>query len=386
MGAVTPGEIHAQRRGEPGSQATRIEQSRAVAEVQAAYTMAAARPRDPTRALNQILESCKMKSVAESAFFKFPRGGKSVTGETIHLAVEMARCWGNISYSIAELERDDGRGISEMLSTATDLETNTTSRTSFIVPHKRDKEGNQPASPLTSMRDIYENNANMGARRLRECIFRVLPTWLVDAARTACYETLANSDDERPLPVRIAEAVTAFANIGISQERIEAKVGPVSALTAVDLAALQISFRSVKRGEIGAEDEFPRVGVEEATRSARQIAGKASKPKQDAPKSDQRQDTVTAENPSAAEGPGDDDRGEAHNDAGPQPQTILETLDHNDGLRDRLITEVKSKELLADLVRWERETQAQYDSLPENAQALVDEAIAARRAKLQGGR
>jgi hypothetical protein len=377
MGAVTPGEIHAQRRGEPGSQATRIEQSRAVAEVQAAYTMAAARPRDPTRALNQILESCKMKSVAESAFFKFPRGGKSVTGETIHLAVEMARCWGNISYSIAELERDDGRGISEMLSTATDLETNTTSRTSFIVPHKRDKEGNQPASPLTSMRDIYENNANMGARRLRECIFRVLPTWLVDAARTACYETLANSGDQRPLPVRLTAAVTAFEAMGISRERIEAKVGPITGLTAIDLAALEISYRSLTRREITADEEFPRVGVEETTKAARKIAGKAE------PKAE-RQDTVTDENPNAAEGPGDDDRGEAH--SGAEPQTILETLDHNDSLRDRLIAEAKSKELLADLVRWERETQAQYDSLPENAQALVDEAIAAQRAKLQGGR
>jgi hypothetical protein len=179
--------------------------------------------------------------------------------------------------------------------------------------------------------------------------------------------------------VRLTERHGAFEAIGISRERIEAKVGPITGLTAVDLAALEISYRSLKRREITADEEFPRVGVEETTNAARKIAGKAE------PKAE-RQDTVTDENPNAAEGAGDDDRGEAHNDAEPQPQTILETLDHNDGLRDRLIAEAKSKELLADLVRWERETQAQYDSLPENAQALVDEAIAAQRAKLQGGR
>lgn len=374
MGApVTATEILAQRRGEPASQATRVEQSRAVAEVQAAFTIAAARPRDPTKALREILESCRMKSVAESAFFKFPRGGKSVTGETIHLAVEMARCWGNISYSIAELERDDGRGISEMLAVATDLETNTSSRTSFIVPHKRDKEGSQAASPLTSMRDIYENNANMGARRLRECIFRVLPTWLIDEARTACYDTLANDGDERPLPVRIAEAVEAFQKIGISQERIEAKVGPVTSLTAVDLASLQISYRSVKRGEISADDEFPRVGTEEATKMARQIAGK-SDPK---PRAEKRQDTATTENPAADEGPADEQRGEAHSGADEHPARRV---------ADEIIRATKSQGTIIDLSNLKAARSADVAAMPDDIAAEVNAAFDAAEARLKAPR
>ncbi|SDA15147.1 hypothetical protein [Sphingomonas sp. NFR15] len=271
-GAVTPAEILNQRAGVPASQATRVEQSRAIAEVQAAFAVAQARPRDAARALAQILESCRMKTVAESAFFKFPRGTSSITGETIHLAVEMARCWGNISYSVVELERNDERGISEMLATATDLETNTTSRTSFIVPHKRDKEGNKPATPLISMRDIYENNANMGARRLRECIFRVLPTWLIEEAKAACYKTLENGSDDRPLPVQFAEAIAAFEQLGVSQARIEAKLGPITSLTLLDLAGLKISYRSITRKEISADDEFPRASLEDTTDAARRVA------------------------------------------------------------------------------------------------------------------
>jgi hypothetical protein len=156
MGAVTPAEILQQRRGEPGSQATRVEQSRAVAEVQAAFTIAAARPRDPTKALNQILESCKMKSVAESAFFKFPRGG-NVTGETIHLAVEMARCWGNISYSIAELERDDGAAFPRCSPSPGTSRRTRRAGPASSCPHKRDKEGNKPSLA-----------ADLDARHLRE--------------------------------------------------------------------------------------------------------------------------------------------------------------------------------------------------------------------------
>jgi hypothetical protein len=151
MGApVTAAEIMNQRRGEPASQATSIEQSRAVAEVQGALVVAQQRPRDETKALAKAMESCRTLEVAQSAFFKFPRGGQTVSGETIHLAVELARCWGNIAYGIMELDRDDIGAKSEMLAFAWDLETNAQSRMTFIVPHLRDKRGG--AERLTDMR------------------------------------------------------------------------------------------------------------------------------------------------------------------------------------------------------------------------------------------
>jgi hypothetical protein len=181
-----------------------------------------------------------------------------VAGETIHLARELARCWGNILYTVAELDRDDMRRRSEMVAFAWDLETNAQARLTFIVPHVRDtKEGHKP---ITDMRDIYENNANMGARRLRECIFAVLPPYLTKAAAEQCHLTLQGGTDEKPLPVRINEALAAFEAIGIGRDRIEAKLGPVSRFTAVDYANLRVSYASIRRGEIHADDEFPKVG------------------------------------------------------------------------------------------------------------------------------
>jgi hypothetical protein len=195
--------------------------------------------------------------VAENAFFKFPRGGQSVSGETIHLARELARCWGNIDYKIAELSRDDEGGSSEMMAIAWDLETNARSSLIFQVPHLRDKRGGPER--LTDVRDIYENNANMGARRLRECIFAVLPKYLVQSASDECRATLERGNSEVPLPKRIADALTAFAKIGIDKTRIEAKLGPTGKFTTVDLANLQISYNSIRRNEISAEEEFPRI-------------------------------------------------------------------------------------------------------------------------------
>lgn len=246
-----------QTKGIAKSQATTIEQSRAIAEVQAAVVIAQSHPRDKSRALNEALESCRTREVADNAFFKFPRGGKSVSGESIHLARELARCWGNIDYKIAELSRDDEGGSSEMMAIAWDLETNARASLTFIVPHLRDKKGG--AERLTDVRDIYENNANMGARRLRECIFAVLPKYLVQSAADECRNTLETRNAEVPLPKRIADALAAFAKIGIDKTRIEAKLGSTSNFTAVDLANLQISYKSITRNEISAEDEFPRL-------------------------------------------------------------------------------------------------------------------------------
>ncbi len=236
-------------------QATAVEQSRAVAEVQGAIVLAQQKPRDKAAAIAEMEESCRIKELAEGAFFKFVRAGQSVTGASIHLARELARCWGNIDYGIKELARDDGHGQSEMLAFAWDLETNVRAETVFIVPHIRDTKSGPKV--IAEVRDIYENNANMGARRLREQIFAVLPRWFTEKAETICHDTLQNGGGE-PLPVRVAAMVKAFEAIGISKARIEKKVGcAVDRIDAVILANLSIAFKSIKRGEVQSSDEFP---------------------------------------------------------------------------------------------------------------------------------
>jgi hypothetical protein len=235
-------------------QATAVEQSRAVAEVEAAIVVALRHPRDITRAVADMRRSCGQKSLAERAFFRFPRAGQTISGPSVQLARELARCWGNFQSGITELRRDDDYGQSEMQAWAWDVQTNTRTSTVFIVPHLRDKRGGPER--LTDARDIYENNANMGARRLREMILATLPGWFVEDAIAACYETLAD-DGGAPLADRITKALAAFAELGVTQAQIEQKFGaPLGRWTAYDLAQLQVIYRSLVRGEIRKEDEF----------------------------------------------------------------------------------------------------------------------------------
>jgi hypothetical protein len=244
--------------GAPGriGQATAIEQSRAIAQVQAMVIVAQQCPRSVPAAIRSMEEACRQPELAGKAFFRFPRAGQTVSGPSVHLARELARCWGNIEHGVTEMRRDDGAAQSEMQAFAWDLETNTRSAAVFIVPHKRDtREG---VRDLTDMRDIYENNANNGARRLREAIFSVLPVWFREQAMTLCDKTLEDGGG-RPLAQRIADAVTAFERYGVTPGRIAAKFGhaDMGELTAHDVGQLGVIYESLKQGTVTVDEEFP---------------------------------------------------------------------------------------------------------------------------------
>jgi hypothetical protein len=238
-------------------QATHVEQARAVAEVQASIVVAQQCPRDVAEAISQMRDACRRKSMAERAFFSLPRAGQSVTGVTIHLATELARCWGNIQYDVAELRRDDEAGESEMKAWAWDVQTNARASVTWIVPHARDttKYGRQS---ITKLNEVYENNANQASRRLREVILKVLPTWFTEDAKEACWETL-KTGDTKPLDLRIADAIAHFEKVhGVTRSQLERKLGRSSSQwTDLDVVQLQITSKSITRGEVTRDEAFP---------------------------------------------------------------------------------------------------------------------------------
>ena len=222
-----------------------IEASRAIAEAQGKLVIAKHFPRDEVQAYNRVAQACQRKGIAEKAFYSYNRGGGTVSGPTIRFAEELARCWGNIDYGIKELSQDEGK--SEMQAYAWDLETNAQSVQNFTNPHIREVGGK--AKILTSQRDIYEINANMGARRLRSRILAILPTDLVDMAIAECKKTLAGNNDE-PLIDRVKKMIVAFGKIGVTQEQIEKRLGrKVDTMTIDDFTDYIGIYNAIKQGE-----------------------------------------------------------------------------------------------------------------------------------------
>lgn len=239
------------------TEATAVEQARAVAEVAAAVRVARDFPRDEALAFQRMERSCGTQALAERAFYSLPRAGGRVEGETVHLARELAGCWGNLDYGVREMRRDDNAGVSEMQAWAWDQETNVRSSRSFVVPHARMK--NKKREALTDLGDIANNNNSVAARAVRETIFTVLPTPFVVAAVDICNAVLRgeHSANRQPPADAAAQVVSGFADFGVTQQQLEAHVAlPRAEWSPQTIAALRVLGGEINRGEKRVEDEF----------------------------------------------------------------------------------------------------------------------------------
>lgn len=229
-----------------------IEQDRAVAEAQGKLVIAKRFPRSEAMAANRVMEACKRPSLAETAFYKYNRGGQKVVGPSIRLAEELARCWGNFEYGLRELSRRNGE--SEMQAFAWDFETNTITAHNFTVRHIRDTK--QGGKALEDERDIYETLANMGARRMRARILALLPAWYVDDAVEQCVVT-NESGGNLPLADRVRKMVRAFTEIGVPAEALEQWLNHKIDLTTPDeLTDLRGVLTSLREGASKIDDWF----------------------------------------------------------------------------------------------------------------------------------
>ena len=251
-------------------QGTAVEQSRATSEIYYRVLVAQQIPRDEDQVLAEMRRACAKFRLAEKAFYALPRGGSTINGPSVHLARELARIWGNLDYGIHELRQDDEFGQSEILAFAWDLQTNTRSGQTFIVPHKRD--AGRSTQKLTSMADIYQNNANMGARRVRQAIYSVLPDWFTEEAEEICRATIAQGDGSQ-LAERISKATKLFdSKFGVTEDLLVTRVGkPTAKWTADNVADLQVLYRSLEQKEVTVQEAFPGTRV-----TADEVAGGAS--------------------------------------------------------------------------------------------------------------
>jgi len=222
-----------------------------MAEVMVAMEAAHRWERDEKKCEARMKIACARPQVADRAFWAYPRAGEQLTGSTIHLMVTIAGIWGNMQYGVLELERKAAE--SEMLAVAWELETNTRAMTTFLVPHARDTKTGRKV--IVDMRDVYENNANLGARRVREMIRRILPDWYVEQAEDICRATVERGD--KPIEEIRKETGRDLRAVGVTREMAEVKIGRSwGDTTPGDLAILRIVAKSIKRGEATVREQF----------------------------------------------------------------------------------------------------------------------------------
>ena len=220
-------------RAEEETAMAHTDSQRAIAEVQAAMILARSNRRNQKDAMDRVLDACTRVSLAEKATYDYSRGGTAITGPSIRLAEVMAANWGNMQYGVREVSQAHGESVVQAY--AWDLETNTKSERTFTVKHLRSARGG--TTKLTDPRDVYENNANQGARRLRSCLLAVMPGDVAEAAVAQCELTLKSKVDCSPDAIK--RMVEAFGKHGVTKAQIEARLQRrVESITPAQLVQL----------------------------------------------------------------------------------------------------------------------------------------------------
>lgn len=225
------------------------ESSRTLAEVQAAITVAQARPRNQVQAVDRIMTSCQRLRLAEGSQYSYAKGGQTITGPSVRLLETIAQNWGNIQFGFREISQRNGESTVEAF--AWDMETNTKEVRQFVVPHRM-KTG-RGMKHLDDPRDIYEYIANQAQRRVRSCLENVIPRDIVEDAVDQCNDTLKAKADTSPEAVK--KMVDAFKNqFGVTKEQIEKRIQRnVTSVQPAQIISLRRIYNSLKDGmsEVG---------------------------------------------------------------------------------------------------------------------------------------
>lgn len=221
--------------------------AREESEVKAAVVLARNFPRDEQRAFVAMQRSAKRPAFAEGALYSFRRGTTAITGPSVKLAREMARCWGNLQHGIRLLSMDAEYGHVE--GWCWDLQTNT--RVASEAKFKRlIQRGGEWVEP--DERDLRELVARHGAVCVRNSILQLMAPDVVDELQRMCLDTnrkAAEGDIEEDRDQVLRSLAAAFSNTGVTTKMLEQYLGhALEVITPAELVDLRAVFTALRDG------------------------------------------------------------------------------------------------------------------------------------------
>lgn len=203
-------------------------------------------PRSISRCVNNAVAIATMdKETAQSCGYALPRGGKPITGPSVHLAKIIAQQYGNLRAEAKVVEITDRQVVSR--GTAWDLENNYA--VAFEV--RRSIVGRNGNRFTDDMITVTGNAANSIA--YRNAIFGVVPKSITDKAYQAAQHLITGDlSDEEKLIKRRDGAIKHFIDTyAITEEEVVKLCGKhtVNQIQAPEIALLLGFAQSLKDGD-----------------------------------------------------------------------------------------------------------------------------------------
>lgn len=208
-------------------------------------------PRNVTRAIqNSIVMATIDPETAQMMRYALPRGGKPITGPSVHLAKLIVSNWGNIRAEAKVVQITDSQVVSR--GTCWDLENNVA--TAIEVRRNIKGKGGQRFSD--DMITVVGNAANSIA--FRNAVFSVIPKAVTDKVYRAAQECITGDlSDEAKLLQKRTNCLKFFNDeYGITEEEVIKLCGKqtVNQIKAEEIALMLGIYQSLKDGDTTVEE------------------------------------------------------------------------------------------------------------------------------------
>lgn len=203
-------------------------------------------PRDIRRSIdNSVVMATMNQETAQSCIYALPRGGKPITGPSVHLAKIIVSNWGNMRTETKVVQITDKQVISR--GTCWDMETNVAS--AFEV--RRSIIGKNGQRFSDDMITVTGNAANSIA--YRNAVFAVIPKAITDRVYYAAQKFITGdlSDSDKLLKVRTGILNNFKNNYGITEEEVVKMCGKqtVNQIGADEISMLMGTIQALKDGD-----------------------------------------------------------------------------------------------------------------------------------------
>lgn len=231
-------------------------------------------PRDLARSVNNSIAMATMDyATAQSCGYALPRGGKPITGPSVHLAKLIVSNWGNMRAEAKVVQITDKQVISR--GTCWDLENNVA--TAFEV--RRSIVGKNGKRFTDDMITVTGNAANSIA--YRNAVFSVIPKAIVDKVYQAAQRCITGDlSDEEKVISRRKKCIDFFKDeYGINEQEVVMLCGKqtVNQIKADQIALLLGITQSLKDGDTTVDELMKPYRKEENKKTVAAMAADAAK-------------------------------------------------------------------------------------------------------------
>lgn len=226
------------------------QQDKATIDIQ--ISTAKAYPRNIRRATDNALAIVTMDAnIAQTCTYSVPRGGKKISGPSVHLAKIIAQVWGNMRIDAKVVDIEQARITSE--SVCWDLENNL----AIKVQIKRSIVG-KTGRFSEDMITVTGNAANSIA--LRNAVFAVVPKGVVDKIYNAAKATITGDiSDNNKLIAKRKQVIDALKDtFNVTEKEILFAIGKaaVDFVDGDDIVTLVGIGQAIRDGDTTVEQAF----------------------------------------------------------------------------------------------------------------------------------